>query len=142
MNIVDFIRTRLDEHEQAARAATSGPWRWEGDVVEGVADEAGWHESTLRSPVGDVLEVTGEHTTGYLRLGTADAAHIARHDPARVLAEVEAKRQLLALFDTEMWSDPVTATDRARRADAEMALCFLALPYHDHPDHDESWRPA
>jgi hypothetical protein len=52
--------------------------------------------------------------------------HIARHDPARVLADVEAKRRIVE-WDAEQ---PV---DRG-------VLNILASVYADHPDYREEWR--
>jgi hypothetical protein len=58
--------------------------------------------------------------------------------PARVLAEVEAKRQIVELLgdchDGYVW-------DSGTGLRAELALCALALPYSDHPDFDPAWRP-
>jgi hypothetical protein len=59
--------------------------------------------------------------------------HIARHDPARVLAEVDAKRRIIVECES-LIDDP------AVRA-METALCLLALPYADHPDYDQTWKP-
>lgn len=56
----------------------------------------------------------------------------------RAAAEVEAKRRLLAFLldlenkalDEDWWN-----------LDTEEPFQLLALPYADHPDYDESWRP-
>jgi hypothetical protein len=56
----------------------------------------------------------------------ATVKHIAHQDPARTLREVEAKRKILDQYLG--WPVPT--------------LCLLALPYADHPDFDEAWRPA
>lgn len=55
--------------------------------------------------------------------------HIARHDPARVLAECQAKRRIVA-----PWVGTVTENE-AR------VLLALAAVYADHPDYSEEWRP-
>ena len=53
-----------------------------------------------------------------------------------VLAEIEAKRRILDLSDRDdnwrygMHSEAIN-----------LVLRLLALPYADHPDYDESWRP-
>ncbi|MEU2724099.1 DUF6221 family protein [Streptomyces smyrnaeus] len=63
-------------------------------------------------------------------------AHIARHDPARVLDEVDAKRRILRWhLDEECCS---VCLD-----DVEGCPLFraLALPYASHPDYREEWRP-
>ncbi|MFE7510084.1 DUF6221 family protein [Streptomyces sp. NPDC057540] len=73
-DLIAFLRARLDGDERTARAAHR-PGRT-GDGGRGIAD-------------GTDGGRTGEAPNA------AVAAHIARHDPARVLAEVHAKRQLL-----------------------------------------------
>jgi hypothetical protein len=69
----------------------------------------------------------------------ADAEHIARWDPARVLAEVEAKRRVIDLCatvgDTELSRIGVEAHDLAFGV-----LDALAQPYADHSDFDPAWR--
>lgn len=92
-DLIAFIRARLDEDEAAAKSARPGPWDYETEV-------GGF------GPVGCVMMPLGNHKgtrtglTAFTPLGTQDAAtaaHIARHDPARVLREVAAKRAILAL---------------------------------------------
>ena len=63
-----------------------------------------------------------------------DAAHIARHDPARVLAEVKAKREIVKFCDDDpLFLDGGWAyTDRVLR--------LLASAYDQHPDYDPAWR--
>jgi hypothetical protein len=79
-DLVEFLRAALDEDERVARVATPGPWRL---------------DAGLRLPEQiDVVSV--DYFTVCEDLEDTDAAHIARHDPARVLAEVAAKRGLLA----------------------------------------------
>ena len=52
---------------------------------------------------------------------------LARHDPARVLAECEAKRQIV---------------QNAQDPGDDLFVAILALPYADHPDYREEWRPT
>jgi hypothetical protein len=76
----------------------------------------------------------------------ADERHIMRHKPVRVLREVEAKRRTVALYE-----EAVAGTHDASRTNAatwrpivtvlEPVLRDLALPYADHPDYREEWRP-
>jgi hypothetical protein len=60
------------------------------------------------------------------------AAHVARHDPARVLAECEAKRRIVDSEGSPYVEGHVPATRTLR---------FLALPYADHPDYRQEWKP-
>lgn len=63
-----------------------------------------------------------------------DSDNQARWSRSRVLAEVEAKRRIIAecerTFDVEEhgW------------ALANDVLALLALPYADHPDYDQAWK--
>jgi len=93
-DIVAFIRARLDEDERIARAS-------------GHLDGHSWTDSPVRSGFGVVAGCDG----GLCENDTADAhlmhlatsTHIARHDPARVLREVAAKRRTLAWHAGKHW---------------------------------------
>lgn len=139
--LVEFLRARLDEREQAAQAATRGPW-W---AVGTLFPEEGSHaEEMLRGYVDglDAGEVTKEDIKG------ADAWHIALNDPSAVLADVEAKRRIVDdLYAPKLpydHEDSALSYVHARGWNAAVAatLRLLALPYADHPDYDPSWRPA
>jgi hypothetical protein len=80
------------------------------------------------------------------------AEHVARHDPARVLADCSARRRLvLACRDVGpdlaflgarpagMADFPLTPTDQHQLAAVTLAL--LALPYAGHPEYRRHWRP-
>ena len=80
------------------------------------------------------------------------AEHVARHDPARVLAECAAKRRLvMACRDSRpdlhflgarppgMADFPLTPSDQHQLA--ALTLALLALPYADHHDYRQDWRP-
>jgi hypothetical protein len=56
--------------------------------------------------------------------------HVSRWDPARVLAECEAKRRIVEWMGDKVWH--VLYSDDV--------LCALALPYADRPDFDPEWR--
>jgi len=72
----------------------------------------------------------------------------ATFDPARVLAECEAKRRIIELAYEATGYDMTVDLERASdaRADSDVAfvgdriLKALALPYAHHPDFDERWR--
>lgn len=91
-DIVEFLKAELDVDEQLARAA--------GATRSGKV--ASWH---VDCGCGDVhadncyaCRVEGDNITIYDEGGHDEdqARHIARWDPVRVLAEVEAKRAILA----------------------------------------------
>lgn len=54
--------------------------------------------------------------------------------PERVLAECDAKRRIVAR------KPPLRAPDDVRDVWWDL-VALLALPYADHPDYDEAWRP-
>ncbi|MFB4285689.1 DUF6221 family protein [Nonomuraea sp. MTCD27] len=118
-DLIAFLRARLNEDEQEALAASPGPWKANAEQHEVLA-------------VDDIEVATGFALNGeQLR---ATVRHIVRHDPARVLREVEAKRRMLqahigyyGLGMDEYWPIPT--------------LTLLALPYANHPDYREEWRP-
>jgi hypothetical protein len=85
---------------------------------------------------------------------TADPAglaeHIARHDPARVLAEVEAKRQIMECHESWVAGNGDTICGRCEREHIDgrpgghfpcQTLRLLALPYAGHPDYRQEWKP-
>lgn len=128
-----FLRARLAEEQSSAEAASPGPWRVsaEGDevlAVDGIT-------------VADGFALSGRQ----LR---ATTAHIARHDPARVLAEVEATRQTIVMYEaaTDVVRNPPNLEARQAARVEQFVLTEVlrlrALAYTDHPDYDEAWRPA
>jgi hypothetical protein len=120
--LVEFLRARLDEEAAAAREA-SGRWRRAG--INSVEDSDGR------------LVIYGDGSAPT----SAEAEHIASHDPARVLADVEAKRRIVAElehadpYDMDYWGG------RGGYDRAQTTLRLLALPYVDHPDYRQEWRP-
>jgi len=125
--LVTWLRTQLDEVEVMARAAaafTAGDrWIADGDEVFGATDEG----------AGVATAATWSH-----------AAHIACHDPARVLAEVEAKRRIVdehAGYDPKTWRTGDAAYDCTYSTWPCFTMRWLALPYADRPGYREEWRP-
>lgn len=128
--IAEFLTARLDEDQATAEAAAdrdSGEWfmgrKWNVYRAEDV------------SPEDD------EETNELVVYGNvkSQSEHIARYDPARVLAEVAAKRALLKRLE----EDADRCTDDAEWRGASFALDkvleYLAAPYADHPDYDPTW---
>ena len=145
-DLVTWLRQQLDDDEQAARKAAS---------------LCGCHPPAMRWRFGDestsgrILVVDDPHPQPRRRLarrwnrsydGLFMATHIARHDPARVLAEVDAKRRILADLTTRRL-DPSEPDGGWEAADAETdgmassVVRLLALPYADRPGYREEWRP-
>lgn len=119
-DIVQFLRARLDEDERTARAATDGPW---------TIRSLGRHDLSTVVKNNELLaQLDGSRAA-------SNSVHMAVHNPARVLAEVEAKRRRIDLL-----------ADAIQRGhdDYDIATELLpleALPYGDHPDYRNEWRP-
>lgn len=157
--LADFITARLGEDEAMARSASPGQWAITDDDVDG---------TMITAVNGPVMAVYG---TGVTPAALPNAAHIARHDPARVLREVTAKRAMVALHaihseperwgsghpDLAMRGQPTGRTvywcdecdhdrDYGHIGIAEVEGCttmrLLAAPYSDHPDYRAEWAPA
>lgn len=114
-----ILRAQLDEDERAAQAAGGEAWRYER-----MPDPSGTAHSL---ELGErVIVDIGFADDDFMR--PEEAAHAARHDPARTLAEVAAMRKVL-----DCWPDPSGAWT-AEQADAARAmkrriLELLAEPY-------------
>lgn len=55
--------------------------------------------------------------------------------PEGIKSECEAKRRIVD------WAAPLVSGVRHENEDGRDLLCLLALPYADHPDCREEWRP-
>lgn len=135
MDVAEFAKARLDEDEAVAKAATPGPWLALDGGVQSADNESQW-------PVG---ETDSERDR-------ADRVHIARHDPARALREVAAKRKRLTLMiEATAEMDKLLADEHAgdvaramaigRARAATVGVKIDAEIWHDHPDYDQKWTP-
>jgi hypothetical protein len=145
-DLTEFLLARIAEDEATARGAHPGPWNhW---------PEAGWIEvyqggpTTEGGPYGDVIaqgiRPTGSGTDWNTPTGkgpytgtehTAD--HICRHDPARVLAECEAKRLVIQAVDS---MEARIAQEWGESDDDPDPIIAMAAVYADHPDYRLEWR--
>lgn len=114
--LVGFLRGRLNEDEGTARGEITRREVWERklDQMRRVGEMIG---------VG-LVDFEGPGAPG---------------DPARALAEVEAKRQIINLHEpTETLAKP-----KCTQCDWQRWPCFtlrlLTLPYLEHPDYDPAW---
>lgn len=85
-DLVEFLTAQYDEDEKTARAAGGGRAsgrRW--DAVQAA-------DCRARGAIGDGH---GDIVVYECYAGADHANHIARHDPARVLADIAAKRRRL-----------------------------------------------
>jgi hypothetical protein len=146
MTLTDFLEARYAERE----AAAGEPRTWTvghhvcTDVM-GECDEPCEYLAECRDGKCDHCRIEGSDGMVIYDEGghdAADAAHIALNDPASVLADIAAKRQILA------WWEQQTAGLRSERNKAAairalpggQVLCHLAEPFTEHPDYDPSWR--
>jgi len=138
-DLVEFLTARLDEDEAVARVASrtvSGSWHLERSSVL-------WWPTTD----DDLDEDDGAGGAWPIDPGTAIAPHIARWDPARVLAEVAVKRQFVRLFSDRPTAPPAGDVFQSAIASIvtstnDWVLRQLVQPYADHPDFDPTWRDA
>lgn len=120
-NLTAFVTARLDEDEAAANAGSRRvgmPWHAEPQP------------GTPGSLVIDELGLVG--STG----GRYAADHIARHDPARVLRDIAAKRAIVAEYEASVRSVG-EGLSRTRR---NLVLAVAAI-WNDHPDYRSEWKP-
>jgi len=138
--LTEFLSARIAEDEAVARDAGGKNWtHW---------PEAGWVE-VIEKEIDPRVGGYGRVITGFVQpqqgwsgdiyaLGVDEhyAEHIVRHAPARVLAECESKRRIVARHRptggigcecSEVW--PCAN------------LLDLASVYAEHPDYRPRWRP-
>ena len=135
-DLIAFIKARLDEDEAIARAAgqddlartwtgNDNGYRGGGQVTDGHGEKVVYDEGAP---------------------DTAQALHIARHDPARARREVEAGRRIMARYEDclDRMEDPEypasIARDQAREYE-DFVLPNLAMAWSSHPEYRREWRP-
>lgn len=144
--LIAFLNARLAEDERTAEAAArfggggfSGRPQWinqYGMVVD--AGDSDWA----------IVDLSGTAVSG-----EPVYVHIARHDPARALREVEAKRAILTRWEFARNQVAVGAVNEGAgygsadpgwplRADShELDARSLAAVYSDHGDYRQEWKP-
>ncbi|MBO3751554.1 hypothetical protein J5X84_36240 [Streptosporangiaceae bacterium NEAU-GS5] len=131
VEVIEFVRARLDEREAVARAMLEAIWP-KHVVITPATDTGERTGSVCIAPAG-AKEWKRVWASGEVDLGwTAHASAVdvwSRPLAEVLLREIEAKRRILDEVDT------------ADRAASSLLVCLLALPYADHPDYQESWRP-
>lgn len=141
--LITWLRAQLDEDERVARGATAGPWRYDPTKHHRRPGTSIFEEGVFTGPPGAeavCIAVTGETDDTQ---SMADAEHIARWDPARVLAEIAAKRAILDSITSRLdhrepdggWEDADAETDGM----ASGTLHLLAQPYAGHEGWREEW---
>lgn len=141
-DLVAWLTQILDEEQALAEAAVK---------EEGAEWSPGdqYNSDSVSSVAGGYV-ATG--AWGYMAWETRQ--HIARHDPIRTLADIAAKRAIIALHtDVEMhiefihersgdhWCDVCGSVDDAPVAWPCDTLRLLASAYADRPGYQDEWRP-
>jgi hypothetical protein len=124
-----WLLERLDEDEAAARAASTGlTWTWDGDMM--MSDHMGEYSMEC------IIDTEGANPPW-----DAAGVHIARNDPAHVLAVVAAHRRIVELHAPDAlwcgWSHDGSNTHE------DLYLCdtlrALAAIYADHGGYRAEW---
>lgn len=123
LTLTEFLLARLDEDEAVAKMPSVTLMDWEfDDSTEPAVVAIGW---TIASEVQP----------------SEAGKHIARHDPARVLADVAAHRAVVALHTGDEDPDCPPWGRRPDGSEPCATLLALAQPHADHPDFRDEWRP-
>jgi hypothetical protein len=160
--LTDFLLARIAEDEEAARDGAGwdptgrerSPGRWHRDGLNSVVDE---HQR---------LVVYGDGPAP----SDAEAEHIARHDPARVLARCAVDRSIVSLHELVVFHQQAYHDESGNRIEtpidsfveiaSRIQMCrtcgsegvlddgpcktlrTLATQYADHPDYRPEWALA
>lgn len=145
--MIGWLREQLDRDEQTAKAATPGPWRTHDTFLP-----SGGHTATVLSGTGPDglrawLPSWKEDFANGERNVWNDATHIALHDPADVLADVEAKRLILDHYESSVERDRMMrdATGRpsplaAATGAYKRAVELIAWGYRHRDGYHDEWR--
>ncbi|GGJ74658.1 hypothetical protein GCM10011583_02620 [Streptomyces camponoticapitis] len=123
-NMLAFVRARLDEEEQVARAAGGESWRCPPEAPGEVHDRSGGISFSVR-------------TQGYDR-------HIALQDPARTLRRIETSRVLLGEYAEIAHLDvdrPQHDFPSGRAVGMGFVVRQMAAEYAGHPEYQAKWLP-
>lgn len=128
-NVLEFLHARLDDDEAIANNALHAdgtePGVW---ITE--------HHKYRSDDEPDTCHIAEDRTGDYWTVASEvyipNAEHMARHDPARVLRDVAAKRATLdTLFAAEL--RPTQWSIFAKVIEP------MAAVYSDHPDYQKEW---
>jgi hypothetical protein len=141
VTITEFLLARIAEDEAAAQAAaehqTSVSSEGRGTLLR--AGQRAGRSWTRRYDTVNARREDGGRSGAIAYVGNFGmdlVAHISRHDPARVLAECEAKRRIVdEVRELNAEPNPPQALILA-----DYILQAIAGVYADHPDFREEWR--
>jgi len=126
--IVEFLTARLDAQSAVAEASGGGVWDMDSDGETCAVNDSSTGESVVYVEGGLTLE---------------EGQHIALNDPAYVLADIAAKRQILAAHQREVLTSDGSMPDECYHC-CEPWVCptvrLLAAPFAQYPDFDPAWK--
>lgn len=138
-DLISFLNARLAEDVAAAQAADGTQWDQRDRMQPYVIHDVDAYKPGLGNP-GRIIAAESP--------GTRE--HIVRHDPARVLREVDALRAVIQRRKALDDQIAIVARDLAQQHNLPMittpayaldiVLRRFVLAYERHPDFQEEWR--
>ena len=128
--LTEFLLARIAEDEAVAQKAGGDEWEYAA-YCGAMQIQTVRVDGTLGYE--QHLAITRDYEGLSDSVGEDAGPHIARHDPARVLAECEAKQRIVA---NHLRHSPGQSGYGASR----YAAACLAMTY-DHPDYQAEWMP-
>lgn len=143
LDIVAFLTRCLDEDQQLAEAAAAvdpAPWTANADDAFGGIRER--HGTGLVIAADDVALWDCEGSN-MLCMTAESAEFIAAHDPARVLADIAAKRELLLWHEEDRYRVGRCSNCHTNLGQSHLWPChvvkLLAAPYAGQPGYNPAW---
>ncbi|MDV6267061.1 DUF6221 family protein [Rhodococcus globerulus] len=137
VELVEFVEARLAEDERVAREAIvpdrpGTHWEWEARSDDGDPESPLWLRTVEEFPTTSGVGDLPGFPLGYecTAAPTPAMGHITRHDPDRVLREVEAKQAII---------EKLREGDLRKFSGLLDAVKLLASPFSDHPDYQKEW---
>lgn len=121
MTLIEFLLARIDEDERIARS-------FDADPVRIYENRRG-------------LPIRLDRSELRLRWYELLQGRQYREARARVVAECESKRRIVAVCEDDLRGPGEGALAEGDGGVTWRVLTALALPYADHPDYREEWRP-
>lgn len=141
MTITEFLEARIAEDEAIARAAFDEPFLSNVDDGKWMANTSSASPNVEGRAYFSIFS-NDDGPVAFLTSG--QATHIARHNPARVLAECAAKRAIIEEHPlhryptTKRWDAFVFECGTCERCPCD-TLKALAAVHKDHPDYLPEW---
>lgn len=166
MTIVEFLEARFAEDEAVALKAggAEAEWLYRAEYDNETGNEAVWANSRTEEWMGPAQKqpyvsygrnVTMDHEGCLPAVDEDDGPHIARHDPARILREVAAKRAIIAPHRFVSWLVPddedangaCVQCSKVWNEENHLAIVgwpceplrALAVVHSSHPDYQKEW---